>query len=85
MSPEELKRTIDFIIESQARLAIAQEMDRERRIELQTLTVQVVKLIDYQSERIDWNEKEQQKARKRHEGLRAVLNRILDKLTDKPS
>jgi hypothetical protein len=53
MSPEELDRTIDFIIQSQARLAIAQERDRERRIELQTLTTQVVKLIDHQSNRLD--------------------------------
>ena len=53
MSPDELNRTIEFIIESQARLAVAQEQDRERRIELQNLTVQVVRLVDHQSQRLD--------------------------------
>ena len=53
MSPEELNRTIDFIIQSQARLAIAQEQDRERRIEIQNLTAQVVRLAEHQSERMD--------------------------------
>ena len=53
MTPEELNRTIEFIIESQARLAIAQEQDRERRVELQGLTVQVVRLVDHQSSRLD--------------------------------
>ena len=53
MSPEKLNRTIEFIIESQARLAIAQEQDRERRLEVQNLTVQVVRLVDHQSSRLD--------------------------------
>ena len=35
MTPEELNRTIEFIIQSQARLAAAQEQDREERIEFQ--------------------------------------------------
>ena len=53
MTPEELNRTIEFIIESQARLAIAQEQDRERRFEVQSLTVQVVELTAHQSRRLD--------------------------------
>jgi hypothetical protein len=53
MSPEELNRTIEFIIQSQARLTTAQEQDRERRVELQTLTAKVVKLTVHQSERTD--------------------------------
>ena len=35
MTPEELNRTIEFIIASQARLAAAQEQDRQGRIEFQ--------------------------------------------------
>ena len=53
MTPEELNRTIEFIIESQGRLAFAQEQDRERRVELQILTAQVVRLTDLQSQRLD--------------------------------
>ena len=32
MTPEELNRTIEFIIQSQARLAAAQKQDREDRV-----------------------------------------------------
>jgi hypothetical protein len=53
MSPEELNRTMDFIIQSQARLAIAQEQDRERSVEIRALTVKVVRLTEPQSERMD--------------------------------
>ena len=53
MTPEELNRTIEVIIKSQARLAIAQEQDRERRFEVQSLTVQVVELTAHQSRRLD--------------------------------
>ena len=35
MTPEELNRTIEFIVASQARLAAAQEQDRQDRIEFQ--------------------------------------------------
>ena len=35
MTPEELNRTIEFIVQSQARLAAAQEQDREDRIQFE--------------------------------------------------
>ena len=35
MTPEELNRTVEFIIQSQARLAAAQEQDRQDRLEFQ--------------------------------------------------
>ena len=35
MTPEELNRTIEFIIQSQARLAAAQEQDRQDRIQFE--------------------------------------------------
>ena len=57
MTPEELNRAMEFIIESQARLAAAQERDRQDRIEFQEwskgLAAQVVRLLDSQSQRLD--------------------------------
>ena len=38
MTPEELNRTIEFIVASQARLAAAQEQDRQDRIQFQELS-----------------------------------------------
>jgi hypothetical protein len=43
MTPEELRRTIEFIVESQARLAAAQEQDREDRIEFQKSAIEFQK------------------------------------------
>jgi hypothetical protein len=57
MTPEELDRKIEFIIESQARLAAAQEQDRQDRIAFETwskgLSVQVIRLLELQSRRMD--------------------------------
>lgn len=57
MTPEELNHTIAFIVESQARVAAAQEQDRLGRIEFQewskNLSVQVIRLLEYQSRRMD--------------------------------
>ena len=64
MTPEELNRTIEFIVESQARLAAAQEHDRHDRLEFQEwakamdarlarLLEQNTRLLEHQSERMD--------------------------------
>ena len=64
MTPEELSRAMEFIIESQAGLAAAQERDRQDRIEFQEwsrgLTADVVRLLagqsqllEHQSQRMD--------------------------------
>ncbi|PYS37167.1 MAG: hypothetical protein DMG14_22210 [Acidobacteria bacterium] len=57
MTPEELNRTIEFIIETQARLAAGQEQDRRDRIEFpewpKDLSAQVVRLLNQQSQRLD--------------------------------
>ena len=57
MTPEELNRTIEFIIQSQARLAAAQEQDRQDRIEFQewskSLSLQMTRLLEHQSRRMD--------------------------------
>ena len=54
MTPEELNRAMEFVIQSQARLAAAQEQDRQDRIEFQEwskgLTAQVVRLLSGQSD-----------------------------------
>ena len=58
MTPEELNRTIEFIITSQARLAASQEQDRQDRVEFQEwskgLTARVVHLLDWQSQLLNW-------------------------------
>jgi hypothetical protein len=64
MTPEELNRTLDFIIQSQACRAVAQEQDRQdrlaaeqNRVEFQEwakkLFKQMADLLDHQSRRMD--------------------------------
>ena len=57
MTPEELDRKIEFIIQSQARLAAAQEQDREDRIKFEewskNLDAKVIALTEHQSRRMD--------------------------------
>jgi hypothetical protein len=68
MTPEELNRTMEFIVASQARLAAAQEQDRQDRVEfekwsrgmnvrLADIQRQQADLLVHQSERLDWAEK----------------------------
>jgi hypothetical protein len=88
MTPEELNRTIEFIIASQARLAAAQEQDREdtkaaihRHDELMKrlaeLQVRQSELLVHQSERMDWFEKAHEESSRKIDRL---LNMILDRL-----
>ena|SRR5262245_15093412 len=96
MTPEELRRTIEFIVESQARLAAAQEQDREERVEFQKWTKDVslrlagliqiqTQTLETQSRRLDQYEQQQrvseQAAQRRHEELLLRLDRVLDMLT----
>ena len=112
MTPEEMNRTIEFIVQSHARLAAAQEQDREDRIqfereskardrrlakliEIQThLLERQTARLDGESERIDRYEQENRALQRRHEefrqeflelmgDIRATLNRIVDKLSDR--
>jgi hypothetical protein len=81
MTPEELNRTIEFIIESQARLAAAQEQDRMDRLEAEKesksfdrrlaglLEIQV-RLLESQSTRLDEYQKENSEHHKREEAFR---------------
>jgi hypothetical protein len=78
MTPEELNRTIEFIIQSQARVDASQEQDREefkaidRRL-ANLLSVQV-QLLTHQTERLDAFEKESHAAQRRHEEMLARMN-----------
>jgi hypothetical protein len=57
MTSEELNRTIEFIVASQARLATAQEQERRDRVEFQdwskTIFLQMSELFIQQSRRMD--------------------------------
>jgi hypothetical protein len=65
MTPKELNRTMEFIVATQARLAAAQEQDRQDRVEfekwsrgmnarLADIQRQQADLLIHQSERLDW-------------------------------
>src|SRR5262245_7560657 len=67
MTPEELNRTMEFIVQSQARLAAAHEQDREERIQsekqfkaldlrLASLFDAQVRLLESQTKRLDQHE-----------------------------
>jgi hypothetical protein len=89
MTPEEMDRKIEFIIESQARLAAAQEQDRQERLNYEArmakLTQMLSDLTVQQSTRMDsldrvyrdwWREtRDYQRASLR------LLNLILDRLS----
>jgi hypothetical protein len=78
MTPEELNRTIEFIIQSQARLAAAQEQARVDRLKSEEegkafdkrlaglLEIQV-QLLENQTRRMDDFQRESEAAQKRHE------------------
>ena len=95
MTPEELNRTMEFILASQARMAAGQEQDRLDRLEfekwqrgldsrLADLQRQQADLLVHQSERMDSFQKSQDEWRKRDETFQAqalrLLNMILDRL-----
>jgi hypothetical protein len=92
MSPEELNRTIEFIIESQARLQAAQEQDRQDRIEFEKwskgINSQIANLLDLQSQRLDRTDKlhEELVGEIREFRTEAIdlLNLILNRLPSRP-
>jgi hypothetical protein len=80
MTPEELDRAIDFIVQSQARLAVAQEEDREwsRQLfgQMAADRIRMLELIERHSVEIE-------DYRAFHKEALARLDRILDKLTNR--
>ena len=80
MTPEELNRTIEFIIQSQARLSAAQEQDRIDRLEaekeskafdrrLANVIEMQVRLLESQTIRIDQYQKESTEHFKRQQAF----------------
>jgi hypothetical protein len=95
MTPEEMNRKIEFIIESQARLAAAQEQDRYDRIKSEQRYAKLYELLSdlmvHQSERMDsldrlhrdWlreNREFQQDSRDYQRASLRLLSQILDRL-----
>src|SRR5882672_6301276 len=89
MTPEELDRTVEFLVRHSADFAVRFERDHEILTEFMT---NVVDLTQLQSRRLDrydeWLEetrKESQRSQKRNEDFQRdallLLNRILDRLT----
>src|SRR6266850_2017917 len=81
MSPEELNRTIDFIIQSQARLAAAHEQDKEWAkglfAQMAAQDQRLGELIEIQSRRLDEYEKEQRIERRAAEKRHGELIKLL--------
>ena len=92
MTSEEMNRAIEFIIASQARLAAAQEQDRQDRVEFQEwskgLTARIVQLLDWQSQRLDRQDQFYRDSLKQTETFQRqalhLLNVIIDRLPPAP-
>jgi hypothetical protein len=98
MTPEELNRTIEFIVQSQARLSAAQEQDRVNRLQaekkfkafdrrLAKLFEVQVDLLKSHSDRLNRFEEEclafHVESQRRHEEAIGRLDHILERLTDR--
>ena len=87
MTPEQLERTIEFIVQSQARLAVAQEEDREWAKELfgqmAADRVRMIYLIEHHSQQIEQFDRFMQETRAWQQEALSKLDRLLDKLSDR--
>lgn len=87
MTPEELNRTMDFILSSQARLAAAQEQDRQDRVaferRLADLQRQQAELLVHQSERLDAFQKFHDDSLKRTDDFQRQALRLLHMILDR--
>jgi hypothetical protein len=87
MTPEELTRATDFIIQSQARLATAQEEDRKWSRELfgqmAADRVRMLELIERHSVQIERHSAQLEEYRAFEKEALTRLDRILDKLADR--
>ena len=90
MTSEELNRTIEFIIQSQARLAAAQEQDRADRVtfeewskglftEIAADRKRMIEIVEIQSRRLDRAEREDHAAQKRHDHLMHEIRKLKDR------
>ena len=89
MTPEELDRAMDFIVQSQARLAVAQEQDREwsKRLfsRMAADRLHMIELIEHHAQQLDHYGQFMQETREFQREALGRLDRILDKLSDKPN
>ena len=94
MTPEQLERTIDFIVQSQARLAVAQEEDREwakglfaqmaaDRVRMLYLIERHSRQIEHHSQQLDRFDRFVQETRTWQQEALSELDRLLDKLSDR--
>jgi hypothetical protein len=86
MTPEELDREIESIIQSQARLAAAQEQDREDRIKFEewskNLHDKVIRLTEHQSRRMDRLDKMYDDWSRRHDDFEKGVFHFQDESRD---
>jgi uncharacterized protein YecA (UPF0149 family) len=89
MTPEELNRTIEFIIESQARLAAAQEQDRHDRLKFEAWAKdlfarmdqrdgQLSRMMDRQTQLLDHQSQRMDRIDKLHENFLRQHQEVLD-------
>ena len=87
MTPEELNHTMEFIVASQARLAAAQEHDRQDRVaferRLADLQRQQAELLVHQSERMDSFQRFYGDWLKRTDGFQVQALRLLHMILDR--
>ena len=99
MTPEELNRTMEFIVASQARMAAAQEQDRQDRLEFQEWSKRIIsglarlqtsqtELLSHQSQRMDRLDKFYENWLKQNSDFQSralhLLNLILGRLPPNP-
>jgi hypothetical protein len=87
MTPEQFERTIDFILQSQARLAVAQEEDREWAkglfAQMAGDRVRMLHLIEHHSQQIEQFDRFMQETRVWQQEALSKLDRLLDKVSDR--
>jgi len=95
MTPEELNRAIEFLVQWQARMAAKQEETADKQeaheawtkditARLARVSEQTVRLIDHQSQRMDRMDKLHEKFSRQFEEMLRLLNRIIDRLPPLP-
>ncbi len=100
MTFEELNRTMEFLVEQQARMSatLDRQMEWSRGIikQLAVNNQRMVELIESNTHRLDENDREhrdfvnfqrdfQKESQKRHQQIMAQLQRILERLTPHPN
>jgi hypothetical protein len=90
MTPEEINRTIEFILQHEAQMSVhLEELAKNQALHEHLFAQMAVQgkrmseLIEIQSRRLDRAEKADQAAQKRHEALMKEIRNRLDRISDK--